>query len=84
MKYRVKRIQILFIVYMNKDEWLTLIDPMTKEDIWKFYIEDRDYEFEPGVRIHISNLSEALKTYLKWAKNISDLKEKLQVHIEIS
>ena len=38
-----------FIVYMNKDEWLTLIDPMTKEDIWKFYIEDRDYEFEPGV-----------------------------------
>lgn len=66
-----------FIVYMNKDEWLTLIDPMTKEDIWKFYIEDRDYEFEPGVRIHISNLSEALKTYLKWAKNISDLKEKI-------
>ena len=66
-----------FIVYMNRDEWLKLVDPETKEDIWKFYIEDKEYEFDPGVHIRISELSDALKAYLKWPKNISELKEKI-------
>lgn len=60
-----------FKVYMTQKEWLEL------EDIWKFYYEDVEYDFNNGVNIFISSLSESLKEFLSRKVNIDNLRKKI-------
>lgn len=59
-----------FKVYMDREEWLKLSE-------WKFHLDDCQISTEPGVNIHISKLSDSLKAYLKWGKNLANLKTKI-------
>lgn len=66
-----------FKVYMDHDEWINLRDEETKEDLWKFHLDDVDLNFDDGVHIRIERLSESLKTYLKVTNNVETLREKI-------
>ena len=66
-----------FIVYMDHDEWIDLRDEKTKEELWKFHLDDVDLDFENGVHIRIEKLSESIKTYLKVKNNVETLREKI-------
>lgn len=65
-----------FRVYMTRKEWLELKNP-NGEETWKFHIDDCDLDMECGVKITVSGLSDSLKAYLKWTKNIEILKTKI-------
>ena len=65
-------------VYMNRDEWMTLKDEKTNDDIWKFHLDDVDLSFDNGVHIKIEKLSDSLKTYLKMRNNVETLREKVR------
>lgn len=65
-----------FKVYMTRDEWIELKNPQG-EETWKFHLDDCDLNMECGVNIRITGLSDSLKTYLKWTKNIENLKTKI-------
>lgn len=60
-----------FKVYMTQKEWLEL------EDVWKFYYEDVEYDFNNGVHIFISSLSDSLKEFLSRKVNIDNLRKKI-------
>lgn len=66
-----------FKVYMDHDEWINLRDEETKEELWKFHLDDVDLNFDDGVHIRIEKLSESLKTYLKVTNNVEMLREKI-------
>ena len=65
-----------FKVYMTRAEWIELKNPDGDEN-WKFHLDDCNLDMEYGVTIKISGLSESLKAYLKWTKNIENLKTKI-------
>lgn len=60
-----------FKVYMTQEEWLKL------DDVWKFYYEDVEHNFENGVHICITNLSDSLKEFLGRKANIDNLRKKI-------
>lgn len=65
-----------FKVYMTRDEWIELKNS-EGDEAWKFYLDDCDFDMECGVAIKIRGLSDSLKSYLKWTKNIENLKTKI-------
>lgn len=65
-----------FKVYMDQKEWIDLRDEGNTES-WKFHLDDCVLEFEDGVHITINQLNDSFKTYLRWSKNISTLKQKI-------
>lgn len=65
-----------FKVYMTRKEWIELKNS-DGDETWKFHLDDCDFDMECGVRIEIAGLSDSLKAYLKWTKNIENLKTKI-------
>lgn len=64
-----------FKVFMNQEEWLTLKNG--KDEIWKFYYEDCENDFNDGVHIVVKKLSASLREYLNRPANIDKLKKKI-------
>lgn len=64
-----------FKVFMNQEEWLKL--KKEGEEVWKFYYEDCENEFDNGVYIVVKKLSSSLREYLSRPINIDKLRRKI-------